>query len=87
MKKYVEVVSRTDTGGNTRPMTVIWEDGRRYEIQSVLGAAQAANPIGGGMGMRFTCFINGGCLFLPFRLHERISQRVSTQKAWHCNSE
>ena len=59
MKKYVEVVSRTDTGGNTRPMTVIWEDGRRYEIQSVLGAAQAANPIGGGMGMRFTCFING----------------------------
>ena len=57
MKKYVEVVSRTDTGGNTRPMTVIREDGHRYEIQSVLGAAQAANPIGGGMGMRFTTYV------------------------------
>lgn len=66
MKKYVEVVSRTDTGGNTRPMTVIWEDGSRYEIQSVLGAAQAANPIGGGMGMRFTCFINGVTTYVYF---------------------
>ena len=65
-KVYVSVMAKFDLEGNVTPVSVIWEDGRRYEIQSVLGAAQAANPIGGGMGMRFTCFINGVTTYVYF---------------------
>lgn len=66
MKKYVEVVSRTDTAGEVHPQCVVWEDGRRFEIQSVTDVRRAASLKAGGNGLRYQCLINGCLAFLYY---------------------
>ena len=66
MKVYVAVESYTDEFGHTRPRIVIWQDGRRFEIQKVLEERQAVSVGAGGRGLRYTCLINGKRRFLFF---------------------
>jgi hypothetical protein len=58
IKVYVSVEVRFDEGGNMRPLCIIWEDGRKFEIESVLDVRRAASLKAGGNGIRFKCRID-----------------------------
>lgn len=58
-KVYVEVIARFNTDGGIVPLSIIWEDGRLYEIDQVSDICQRASLKVGGIGVRFTCRIKG----------------------------
>ena len=63
-KHYVEVVSRTTPEGQTWPLEIIWDDGRRFEIDRVLDCRRAASLKCGGTGMRYTIMVSGQPTYL-----------------------
>lgn len=58
-KVFVEVTARFETDGNIVPLSVLWEDGVRYEIDRVLDVRRAPALRAGGMGIRYTVRICG----------------------------
>lgn len=58
-KIYVEVIAKFNKVGEIRPLKLIWEDGISYEIQKVVDVRPAASLKAGGVGIRYTCKING----------------------------
>ncbi len=58
-KVYVDVTLKQDKYGTIVPLSVTWEDGRRYEIDRVLDVRRAASTKVGGAGVRFTVRISG----------------------------
>lgn len=65
-KIYVEVTARFDTEGNLTPLSVVWEDGRMFEVDRVLDVRRAASTKAGGVGLRFRCRILGRETYLYF---------------------
>lgn len=63
-KRYVTVVSSTDETGEVTPLTIVWEDGRRYQIDRVLDRRQAHSLKTGGTGIRYTIRIGGQATYL-----------------------
>ncbi|MGI6679145.1 MAG: hypothetical protein ACOX2Q_08860 [Dehalobacterium sp.] len=63
-KVYVDVTARFDKEGGLIPQSVIWEDGRCFEIDRVLDVRPAASLKAGGCGIRYTCRILGRETFL-----------------------
>jgi len=59
MKKIVEVTAKFELGGRVMPLEIIWEDGRRFEIDRVLEIRRAASLKAGGTGIRYKCMICG----------------------------
>ena len=66
MRVYVGVESYTDEIGHMRPHFVHWQDGRRFEIQTILEERRIVCIDAGGRGTRYTCLINGEERFLFF---------------------
>lgn len=58
-KIFVDVVVKHTKEGVKVPLTVIWEDGRRYNIDKVKDITQAAALKAGGRGIRYKCSIQG----------------------------
>lgn len=58
-RAYVKVVVECDTDGKIRPLSVCWEDGRRFEVDRLLDVRRAAATKAGGQGMRYTVRIMG----------------------------
>lgn len=58
-KAFVEVFARFDPEGNMRPVSILWEDGTKYEIDRVTDVRWAASTKAGGVGIRYTVKING----------------------------
>ncbi len=58
-KVYVEVTLKQDKYGTVIPLSVTWEDGRRYEIDRVLDVRRAASTKVGGAGVRYTVRVLG----------------------------
>ena len=56
---YVRVVVEYDEAGGTCPLSIAWEDGRRFKEDRVLDVRRAASTKAGGQGMRYTCRILG----------------------------
>jgi len=56
---YVSVVVRYDEEGGVRPLSITWEDGRRFEVERLLDVRRAASTKAGGQGIRYTCRIKG----------------------------
>ena len=56
---YVRVIVEFDEAGGVCPLSVAWEDGRRFEVDKVLDVRRAAATRAGGQGMRYTCRIKG----------------------------
>ena len=69
-KVYVDVTLKQDKYGNTLPLSVTWEDGRRYEIDRVLDVRRAAATRVGGTGIRYTVRVLGRVTYL-FQENER----------------
>ena len=63
-KRYVTVVSQTDETGEVTPLTIVWEDGRRYGIDRVLDRRQAHSLKTGGTGIRYTVRVGGQATYL-----------------------
>ena len=56
---YVKVIAEFDEAGGVRPLSVEWEDGRRFEVDRVTDIRRAASTKAGGQGIRYTCRIMG----------------------------
>lgn len=63
-KIFVEITARHDPDGNTRPLSLKWEDGRVFEIDRVLDVRQAPSLKGGGLGIRYTCRVHNKEIYL-----------------------
>lgn len=58
-KKYVQVAATFTEDGKLLPLWVIWEDGRKFEVDRVKQCVRAASRKAGGVGWRYTCMIRG----------------------------
>lgn len=63
-KRYVTVISQTDETGEVTPLTIVWEDGRRYGIDRVLDRRQAHSLKTGGTGIRYTVRVGSQATYL-----------------------
>ena len=63
-KVYVQVTAIFHEDGRLLPVSFIWEDGRRYEIDKVLDVARAASMKAGGTGIRYSCQVSGKQTYL-----------------------
>jgi hypothetical protein len=60
MKKvFVEVNAVFSTNGELTPVSFVWEDGVKYEIDRVFDHKKAASLKVGGQGIRFRCRVMG----------------------------
>jgi len=64
VKQYVEVIAKHEEDGTVLPLTVCWDDGRKFKIDSVLDRRQAAALKTGGCGIRFRIRIGKAETFL-----------------------
>lgn len=58
-KVYVDVNATFSKDGRLIPKSFIWTDGHVYEIQRVKNVCRAASLRAGGVGMRYTCVVDG----------------------------
>lgn len=58
-KAYVEVIADFSAEGRMKPLRLIWEDGRTYEIDRILKVDRRASLKAGGAGIRYVCRIRG----------------------------
>ncbi|NLY43053.1 MAG: hypothetical protein GX066_03580 [Clostridiaceae bacterium] len=63
-KVFVDVIVKFTSDGQKIPLTVIWEDGRKFEVDKVLDIRKAASLKVGGQGLRYRCRIMGKETFL-----------------------
>ena len=63
-KVFVDVVVKHRKDGQKLPMTVIWEDGKKYIVDRVLDIRKSASLKAGGQGLRYKCRIRGRETFL-----------------------
>lgn len=64
-KVFVEVIVRHTTDGRKIPLSIIFEDGKRYPIDKLCDTRRAACTKVGGTGIRYTISVFGRqtCLF------------------------
>lgn len=55
------------------PTEIVWEDGRRFQIDKILDIRQAAALKAGGSGDRYTIRINGKQSYLFFERNASIN--------------
>ena len=58
-KAYVEVIADFSSDGRMKPLRLIWEDGRAYNIDRILRVDRCASLKAGGAGIRYVCRILG----------------------------
>lgn len=58
-KVYVDVILRVDREGNIRPLTVFFENNKRYDIDRLVQVKRCAARKVGGSGIRYTIRILG----------------------------
>ena len=63
-KVYVDVNEDRMKDGRLVPLSFVWEDEVRYEIDKVIDARPAASLKAGGVGLRYTVKVKGREAFL-----------------------
>ena len=58
-KAYVEVIADFSADGRMKPLRLIWEDGRKYDVDRILRVDRCASLKAGGAGIRYVCRIQG----------------------------
>ncbi len=58
VKHFVDVRVQFDTSGNMKPLSVLWPDGREFEIDRVLKVQNSVSD-SGGTGRKYTVKIHG----------------------------
>lgn len=64
VKKYVNVEMLCNDCGMIKPLSVIWDDGKRYIIDKITDVRMSTSKKVGGTGIRYTCIIGGRERFL-----------------------
>ncbi|GHU68020.1 hypothetical protein FACS1894184_09020 [Clostridia bacterium] len=65
-KVYIPVNADFDAAGNVLPRSFMWEDGRVYEIDKLLGVQPAAAQKSGGQGTRYTIRVMNQTRYIYF---------------------
>ena len=60
----MKVVVEFSPEGMVRPLSVEWEDGRRFDVDRLLDVRRAAATKAGGQGMRYTCQVGDKLVML-----------------------
>ncbi len=63
-KVFVPVMAEFNTDGVLKPVSIVWEDGLRYEIDRILDIRKAPSLKVGGCGLRFQVRIMGKDVYL-----------------------
>ena len=58
-KVYVEVAAAFTVKGSLRPLWLIWEDGRKFEINRVKFCERAPSHVGAILPVKYTCIVEG----------------------------
>ena len=58
-KVYVDVLASFSRDGDMRPVQLVWEDGRVYDIDRIIARQEAAARRYGGAGVMYTCLVEG----------------------------
>lgn len=66
MIKKVEVIADMLPTKGVTPLKIVWEDGRIFEIDKVKEIRKMASTKGGGVGLRYSCKIQGKDKYLFF---------------------
>ena len=72
-KVYVSVLTAFRSDGVMLPRAIVWEDGKKYDIDRVSEICQAAARKAGGQGDRYTIWINGRQSYLFFERNASLS--------------
>lgn len=72
-KVYVQVEVEFREDGCMRPRAILWEDGRRFEIEKITDVRQAAAKRADGQGERYTIYVNGQQSYLFFERTPRLT--------------
>ena len=63
-KRFVPVTVRFDENGKRRPLQIEYDESHFYPIDRILDVKRAACQEGGGVGVRYTCQIQGKVTYL-----------------------
>jgi hypothetical protein len=58
-KVFIKVIVSYSPEGVITPKSFIWDDGRMFDIDRVVGIRRAANHVVGGLGFRYDCMVMG----------------------------
>lgn len=58
-KVCVEVTAKFMREGGVRPLSLLWYDGRRFEVDKVKSVERVPARVGAVLPIRFTCIILG----------------------------
>lgn len=72
-KVYVAVTASFSPDGDLVPLSLIWEDGKKYSIERVCDIRQAAAIKAGGQGDRYTITVCGKRTYLFFERSAKLS--------------
>ena len=74
-KVYVDVIAEFSKDGCLIPILFVWEDGRKYKIDKVLKIERCASRKAGGVGMMYTCMVQGKESHLFFEVDKWFMER------------
>jgi len=75
LKVFVKVMAEFDTDGTMLPVSFVWEDGTRYEIDRVKGKERCASRRAGGTGIMYTVVVGGKDCHLFFEFDKWFMER------------
>ena len=58
-KVCVEVNANFSREGGVKPLSLVWEDGRKFEIEMIKAVEHAPARVNALLPVRFTCIISG----------------------------
>jgi len=65
-KEFVSVIVKFDEIGKKHPLSIIWNNGKIYEIDKVISVKNRASMKVGGIGERYEIRINNHITYLFF---------------------
>lgn len=71
VKVYVDVFVMFSKEGILTPKFIIWEDGRKYEIDRVVDIRRMASTKAGGVGERYLCMVHGRQVSLYYECNNK----------------
>lgn len=75
-KQYVGVQAAFSPEGDIRPLCIVWEDGRTFDIDRVTSVQRAASLRSGGGGIRYQCQVHGRWVYLFLEQQRWFLERV-----------
>ncbi|MBS3885475.1 MAG: hypothetical protein KGZ41_01265 [Dethiobacter sp.] len=75
-KVYVKVEALFHPDGRLTPVALWWENGCRYTIDRVVDICRAASLKAGGIGMRYTCTVQGRQIYLFYEEDRWFMERL-----------